>query len=746
MPTQRQIRMTAIVWLPLSILAWICGYQLDSNARDTLTPDKLSLLARKPETSLAPRWPNDTAIIGDQPDNILYFMQISDLHISRYHTVGGVAHLMHFLQTTLPLVSPSFVLVTGDLTDAKSERVLAGVQFEDEWQTYHRLLKSSGVLDKAEGKFWHDLRGNHDCFSVNGWKDKNNYYRQYGASPHDGGWSFDVKRSFGNYSFVAIDGCPQIGTGRLYNFFGYVDTNEMNQFAQALDESRTSQHTFLLSHYPVTTTVFGITSDGRTFDELSRGISMYLCGHLHRLAGGLGDMLQGYKPSGFMELELPDLKLTASYRILAIDHDMISITDQILEVPEIPMPIISAELPEKQPSSPVILITNPKDARYLMPDREPISRIARSTHIRALIFADTDLPEVTVYVDGIMKGNMKYSGRGSRDGAPGEYIPLWTVPWSADEYNDQQPHELRIVATDTQGRVGEDTVLFRVDGHREELDVGLSGLIIHSNFESLFRRWFSSIFIIVTLSLLLPQLHLSYLAFCGETSQWRDRSLASLQRTQSMPMDYLHQRLLMLPQIQLLRWRHRLYAVADHSMVWTAIYGHFLWIICLPLCPALLFFNTDLGVSWVYLYGVWVDHRWIPMLDTWGIPTIQLGLLEIWVLAYIVVAVGDMDLATSFAAKHPIVARPYSRKLIVRLCVIFCLFLQGMWHMSAWRIGRWPSVVGGIGTFWWVCTQTLLVWRYGFSATVYRRHIEKNSAKAIPASKQSQNNNDAHIE
>ncbi|RKP23205.1 Metallo-dependent phosphatase-like protein, partial [Syncephalis pseudoplumigaleata] len=383
MRPQRRRHALALLWLPLSLLAWFCGYRLDRHARDSLTPDKLSPLARKPTTPLASRWSNDTTIIDDRPDNILYFMQISDLHISRYHTVGGVAHLMHFLQTTLPLVSPSFVVVTGDLTDAKSERVLAGVQFEDEWQTYHRLLKSSGVLDKANGTFWHDLRGNHDCFSVAGWQDDHNYYRRYGASPHENGWSFEVVRPFGRYSFVAIDGCPQLGPARLYNFFGYMDTREMNILAQSLEQARPSQHTFLLSHYPITTTV------------------VYLCGHLHRLAGGLGDMLQGYKPTGFMELELPDLKLTASYRILAIDHDMIGIADRLLDVPEVPMPIVSAELPDRQPSSPVVLITNPKDARYLMPDREPVGRIARSTHMRALVFADTDLAQVAVYIDGV---------------------------------------------------------------------------------------------------------------------------------------------------------------------------------------------------------------------------------------------------------------------------------------------------------------------------------------------------------
>jgi hypothetical protein len=190
---------------------------------------------------------------------------------------------------------------------------------------------------------------------------------------------------------------------------------------------------------------------------------------------------------------------------------------------------------------------------------------------------------------------------------------------------------------------------------------------------------------------------------------------------------YLHQRILKVCQTLKLRWYHRVYAITDQPVAWIAIYSHFLWIICMPLCPALLFYNVDFGLSWVYLYGVWVDHRWLPMLDTWAIPTVKLGLLEFWVLVYIVVAIGDVDLASSFGAKHPVTARPYSRNITIRFCVVLCLLLQTLWYIASWRIARWPSVVGGIGTFWWVLTQTWLVWRYGFSSTIYREHAANNA-------------------
>lgn len=49
---------------------------------------------------------------------------------------------------------------------------------------------------------------------------------------------------------------------------------------------------------------------------------------------------------------------------MAIDHDLLSFTDNRYE------------------TWPVILITNPKDARFSAPFHEPSLRILRSTHIR----------------------------------------------------------------------------------------------------------------------------------------------------------------------------------------------------------------------------------------------------------------------------------------------------------------------------------------------------------------------------
>jgi len=77
-----------------------------------------------------------------------------------------VAHLEFFIQHTLPRIRPSFVVATGDLTDAKDELQLAGQQYEEEWVAYRNILAAHQLDTKNNGKYWLDLRGNHDCFSV----------------------------------------------------------------------------------------------------------------------------------------------------------------------------------------------------------------------------------------------------------------------------------------------------------------------------------------------------------------------------------------------------------------------------------------------------------------------------------------------------------------------------------------------------------------------------------------------------
>lgn len=133
----------------------------------------------------------------------------------------GIEHLKSFLSTELPFLSPEKTIVTGDLTDAKSRFKLSSSQFEQgncfnisdtlEWVEYHDALLDAGVFSVKD--FWLDQRGNHDCFDVAGFNHPSNHFKLFSSIKKEG-YAIHMKKDFGTYSFVGVDGCPKYGTRR----------------------------------------------------------------------------------------------------------------------------------------------------------------------------------------------------------------------------------------------------------------------------------------------------------------------------------------------------------------------------------------------------------------------------------------------------------------------------------------------------------------------------------------------------
>ncbi|KAG0724229.1 Transmembrane protein 62 [Chionoecetes opilio] len=147
-----RVRLAAIVWTLLvlggaSLIGQVVRV-LSINVDDT--PEEYSGAGNQSRGS-------PTALDASD-DHLTWFIQISDLHLSIFQDATRGTELMEFASSTVDRIRPAVVLASGDLTDAKDADLLGSQQYVEEWATYTKVLKNSGVLNKTT---WLDIRGNH---------------------------------------------------------------------------------------------------------------------------------------------------------------------------------------------------------------------------------------------------------------------------------------------------------------------------------------------------------------------------------------------------------------------------------------------------------------------------------------------------------------------------------------------------------------------------------------------------------
>ena len=176
-------------------------------------------------------------------------------------------------------------------------------------------------------------------------------------------------------------------------------------------------------------------------------------------------MLHAYHQEKFLELELGDMKKHGDYRIIAVDNDLISFRD---------LSILSKD--------PVVLVTNPKDARYSIPYHEPLHRMRSSDHIRFLVFPNGNkrIVKVQVFLDGREHTEKARYVGGAPEDPSSDYTPLWVTRWFPYLYDDGKPHVLQVFAFDEDGRNGTHRFTFRLDGRQVAINGGTGEFILTS--------------------------------------------------------------------------------------------------------------------------------------------------------------------------------------------------------------------------------------------------------------------------
>ncbi|KAK7474694.1 hypothetical protein BaRGS_00034059 [Batillaria attramentaria] len=363
------------------------------------------------------------------------------------------------VQDYLPIIQPQLVLVTGDLTDAKDAGNIKSRQYEEEWHGYQQAIKQCQTFSNAT---FLDTRGNHDAFDVPEVDGDGNFFRKYSVmgKQHALSYHYAHETDFGRYSFIAIDACPIPGVRRPFNFFGILDSERVQELANLDAESRGSNLTIWIGHYPTSY----IVQDPPGVRHTMRNAVAYLCGHLHTL-GGLVPQMYSRQKTGTLELELGDWMENRIFRVLAIDHDLLSFVDG------------------KLGEWPLILVTNPKHSLFLASRHEPTETIQHSSHIRVLVFSQKPVDGVEIYIDSVHVGRARQS-KG----------PLYTLPWKPELYS-LGLHTIRVLVTDETGYVKSLEQPFSVDGSQPSFAFWPRFVLMMNIFtvaRTVLVRWFNS--------------------------------------------------------------------------------------------------------------------------------------------------------------------------------------------------------------------------------------------------------------
>ncbi|XP_050511047.1 transmembrane protein 62-like [Diabrotica virgifera virgifera] len=423
-------------------------------------------------TAAAPQESNKSTFINvtDSPDHILWFLQVTDIHISIFKDHNRITEFREFCDLTVGAIQPSVVLASGDLTDAKTKDAIGSQQHESEWKYYRDILKETRMRDRT---LWLDIRGNHDNFNVAELSSKHNYFTNYSmqGKVHPRSYMYQVKKANAVYTFMGIDACLEPGPKRPFNFIGLLDDIEINEINALIDktEAGPNNYTIYFGHFPTSCIV--TTSDDNVRDILGRhkqGL-VYVCGHLHKL-GGLIPQMYTLQKAGFLELELGDWMDNRVYRLLAVDHGLLSFKDVYHR------------------SWPIFLITNPKHALFVNPNRENMEVMKNSTHIRILAFSISTIDVVKIKIN---KEDWMHCKRVKG--------PLFVAPWNPQKYLHGL-HYIEVYVKDSEGRVNSESQPFALDG--ADLSFGiLPKLALMTNASLVFKLFFFVILFLTTLPL-----------------------------------------------------------------------------------------------------------------------------------------------------------------------------------------------------------------------------------------------------
>lgn len=406
--------------------------------------------------------------LNDEPNEMFWFLQISDIHISKFKDTNRVEDFRKFCSEVTNVIKPRVVIASGDLTDAK-DAILGSDQYVEEWSAYRSALDDTGIFNKTT---WLDIRGNHDNFNVQFLYSSSDLFRNFSAQGkfHKRSYLHQEQINGTKYNFLALDASIEPGTKRPYNFIGMVPSDEL-QRVETLLKASPGNYTIWFAHYPTSTILTPPGSDHiRKFIGQFKESTIFVAGHLHTL-GSLVFRMYTLQPEGFLELEVGDFMRNRLFRVGVFDHGMFSFADV------------------KLGTWPIAIITNPKNVLFNNPFKEDISLQRQSTHVRIVAFSTSAIVECKIRFND---GDWEKCDKKNEN--------FFTVPWNPARYLHGK-HKMEILVGDADGRIFNRKQSFALDGSRVQFDF-LARFVLMSDITTVFQVAFFIAFVICLMPLL----------------------------------------------------------------------------------------------------------------------------------------------------------------------------------------------------------------------------------------------------
>jgi hypothetical protein len=330
-----------------------------------------------------------SAYYGSDTDKVLWFIHASDIHIGTSGSKDST-NLGWLVGQAKNIINPSFIVVTGDLTDSTNGNIFGypNGPYQAEWDQYKGILGSNGV----DASFYFDVPGNHDAYS-------DRYFNYYLANSIQGQATGQTQASWtrtgpwGKYHFLGINTADNTGNpfslSWPYGDYAGLDSSELSFISSEMNAQRDASLTLVFGHHPLADT--GNSSDTYLYygkDEFVQsmnqyGASLYGYGHTHVSSEKYfsENMTDGvfYFNVAALGKDSPN-----QFTVTAIDCNAISSVTQTAGI------------------WPVVLITAPMSRRlggtvnpyaYTVPD-------GASNPIRALVFDPAAVTQVQFRVNG----------------------------------------------------------------------------------------------------------------------------------------------------------------------------------------------------------------------------------------------------------------------------------------------------------------------------------------------------------